>query len=89
MRVAITGMQVFNITGDNFGPLEEDVVWWVRYSPLAHPEIIFEADCELIVAHTTLRCLTGPQVRHLVLDLPLNSMMWLLGCDQPCEKRTT
>ena len=55
------GGDVFNVTGDNFGPLTEVAVWWVRYAPLEHPNIYFDANCTLIVAHHIMRCITGPQ----------------------------
>lgn len=60
------GGEIFNITGVNFGPASENVVWWVHYSPVKHPNITFSATCKLIVDHTTLRCATGPQAgNHL------------------------
>ena len=60
------GSEVFNVTGDSFGPASENVLTWVRYSPVAHPNITFSANCKVIVDHVTLRCLTGPQAgNHL------------------------
>ncbi len=56
-----SGGDVFNVTGENFGPLAENAVFWVRYAPYANPAIVFEANCSLVVAHNVLRCFTGPQ----------------------------
>lgn len=41
------GNEVFNITGDNFGPAAANVLWWVHYTPVDHPAIIFNAHCQV------------------------------------------
>ncbi len=58
---ASTGGDVFNLTGNNFGPLTDNAVSWVRYSPLSDPETVFNANCTLIVDHYVLQCYTEPQ----------------------------
>ena len=55
------GGEVFNVTGENFGPISENAVWWVRYAPFTQPAIVFEANCTLVESHHVLRCVTGPQ----------------------------
>jgi hypothetical protein len=55
------GGDVFNVTGDNFGPISENAVWWVRYSPQRNPAVRFDANCSLIEDHHVLTCTTGPQ----------------------------
>jgi hypothetical protein len=57
---ASEGTDVFNVTGANFGPISDNAVTWVHFSPNAYPSVVYEANCSLIVDHTVLRCLTGP-----------------------------
>ncbi len=58
---ASAGQDEFNITGANFGPISDNAVTWVRYGPSVRPAVQFTANCSLIVDHTTLKCITGPQ----------------------------
>lgn len=60
------GSESFNVTGVNFGPAYLEAVWWVRYSPVEYPNLVFTAECTIIVDHLTLQCVTGVQVgNHL------------------------
>ncbi len=51
---------MFNITGANFGPISDNAVTWVHFSPHEYPAVVYEANCSLIVDHTVLQCFTGP-----------------------------
>lgn len=48
------------IIGNNFCCTDEDI-FWVRYAPLGHPDVVFEAQCTIHTRHEILRCVTGPQ----------------------------
>ena len=56
-----SGGEVFNVSGVNFGPISMNAMWWVRYSPQAHPDIMFYASCQLVIDHFLMLCTTGPQ----------------------------
>lgn len=60
------GLALFNVTGINFGPAYLHGLLWVHYSPVAHPAIVFDANCTVLEDHYVLSCLTGPQAgNHL------------------------
>ena len=55
------GGEIFNVTGVNFGPASVDAIVWMHYSPEAHPAVIFDAYCTILVDHYVLECVTGAQ----------------------------
>jgi hypothetical protein len=56
---ASEGLDVFNLTGANFGPISDNAVTWVRFAPFAFPAVEYEANCTLVEDHHVLRCITG------------------------------